>query len=153
MVEPQESAEPTAEQSLGRRLDHLFATIPAPSGGAWTNVEMAAQLAEKGISTTPAYISMIRKGHRANPSLAIVTGMAAVFDVPTAYFYDDAVADRLNQDLQLLAAIRQAGMERIALRAAGLSPTGLREIGRIIDAVRRIEGLDDPDDLDASANQ
>lgn len=132
----------TAEQELGTRLEHLFATIPSPSGGSWTNVEMAVQLAERGIDTTPAYISMLRRGRRANPSLAILTGMAKVFAVPTAYFYDSEVADRLNQDLELLVAVRQAGMEKIALRASGLSPRGIREIGNIVEAVRKIEGLD-----------
>jgi transcriptional regulator with XRE-family HTH domain len=141
------SAEATAEQLLGERLEHLFATIPSPSGGRWTNVEMAAQLADRGIETTPAYISMLRRGRRANPSLAILTGMAKVFAIPTAYFYDPEVADRLNQDLELLVAVRQAGMEKIALRASALSPRGLREIGRIVEAVRQIEGLDDDDEV------
>lgn len=135
---------PTPEQRLGARLDHLFTTIPGPSG-RWTNVEMAHQLAERGIETTAAYISMIRRGQRANPSLAIVTGMATTFGVPVAYFYDDNIAQRLDTDLELLVAVRQAGMENIALRASGLSPQGIREVGRIIDAVRRIEGLDAPD--------
>ena len=146
MDEESESSEVSAERQLGERLEHLFATIPSPSGGGWTNVEMAAQLAERGIETTPAYISMLRRGRRANPSLAILTGMAKVFAVPTAYFYDPEVADRLNQDLELLVAVRQAGMEKIALRASGLSPRGLREIGRIVEAVRQIEGLDEDDD-------
>ncbi len=143
------SSTPTPEQRLGTRLEHLFATIPSP-GGRWTNVEMTNQLAQRGIQTTAAYISMLRRGQRANPSLAIVTGIAGAFGVPVAYFYDDNVADRLNSDLELLVAVRQAGLENIALRAAGLSPKGLREVGRIIDAVRRIEGLDesDPEDED-----
>ncbi len=146
MDEESEPSEASAEQQLGERLEHLFATIPSPSGGRWTNVEMAAQLAERGIETTPAYISMLRRGRRANPSLAILTGMSKVFAVPTAYFYDPEVADRLNQDLELLVAVRQAGIEKIALRASGLSPRGLREIGRIVEAVRQIEGLDEDDD-------
>ena len=85
MAEDLEPPAATAEQQLGERLEHLFVTIPSPSGGRWTNVEMATQLGERGIETTPAYISMLRRGRRSNPSLAIVTGMAKVFAVPTAY--------------------------------------------------------------------
>ena len=136
-----------AVHELGSRLEHLFETIPSPSSGRWSNVEMASRLGEQGIETTPAYIGMLRRGRRNHPSLAIINGMATIFGVPTAYFYDAAVAERLDRDLELLVAVRQAGMEKIALRASALSPKGLREIGMIVDAVRRIEGIDDePDD-------
>lgn len=142
MTEQGDNRSVTVEQQLADRLEHLFATIPSPGGGAWTNVEMALRLESLGISTSPAYVSMLRRGRRSNPSLAIVSGMATVFGVPTAYFYDPEVANRLDRDLELLVAVRQAGMEKIALRASGLSPRGIREIGKIVDAVRRIEGLD-----------
>ena len=139
-----------AVHELGSRLEHLFETIPSSSGGRWSNVEMASRLADQGIETTPAYIGMLRRGRRSHPSLAIINGMATIFGVPTAYFYDAAVAERLDRDLELLVAVRQAGMEKIALRASALSPKGLREIGMIVDAVRRIEGIDGELDDDES---
>lgn len=140
---------PTPAAMLGQRLDHLFSTIPSPSG-RWTNVEMSQHLFDRGVAASPTYIAMIRKGQRASPNSTLVSSMAAIFGVPTAYFYDDDVAEKLNRDLELLVAIRRAGTEKIAMRASGLSPQGIREVSRMIDAVRRMEGLDDaePEDSD-----
>ena len=139
---------PTPAVMLGQRLDHLFNTIPSPSG-KWTNVEMSQHLADRGVAASPTYIAMIRKGQRASPNSTLISSMAAIFGVPTAYFYDDDVAQKLNHDLELLVAIRRAGTEKIAMRASGLSPQGIKEVGRIIDAVRRMEGLDDAEPEDA----
>ena len=134
-----------AAVELGQRLDGLFRATSAPSGRAWTNSEMAAQLKMHGVQATPAYVSMLRRGKRDNPSLEVLTGMAAVFGVPTAYFYDAETASRIDTDLQLIVAIRRDGLARIALRAAALSDTGRRELGVIIEAFRRLEGLDEDD--------
>lgn len=135
-----------AAGALGQRLDRLFKVTRAPSGRLWTNPEMAAQLSTHGIQVTAAYLSMLRHGKRENPSLEVITGVAAVFGVPTAYFYDAETADRIERDMQLIVAVRRAGLAHIVLRAAGLSEIGRREIGVIIEAFRRIEGLGDEAD-------
>lgn len=132
-----------AVAALARRLDHLFTCPTAPGGRVWTNPEMVAQLATRGVQVTPAYLSMLRHGKRKNPSLTVMTGLASVFEVPTAYFYDPGTADRFAQDLQLLAAVRRAGLAQMVLRAAALSSVGRREIAVIVEAFRRIEGVHD----------
>jgi len=128
---------------MAKRIEHLFETVPNGAKGHWTNVDLAAFLTARGIPTTGAYISMLRHGRRTNPSLAVISGMAVAFSVPTAYFYDDELAQRLDEDMELLVAVKQSGLANIALRSKGLSPRSLRELEQIIDAVRRIDGLDE----------
>lgn len=72
-----------------------------------------------------------------------MTGLATVFGAPTAYFYDHPTADRFAQDLQLLAAVRRAGLAQMVLRAAALSWVGRREIAVIVEAFRGIDGVHD----------
>ena len=132
-----------AVAELALRLNHLFTCTTAPGGRVWTNPEMVVQLTARGVQVTPAYLSMLRRGKRENPSLVVMTGLATVFGVPTAYFYDPDTADRFAQDLQLLTAVRRAGLAQMVLRAAVLSPVGRREIAVVVEAFRRIEGVHD----------
>jgi transcriptional regulator with XRE-family HTH domain len=136
----------TPAERLGRRLDYLLVTVPSPSGGRWTNVELSNLLGERGIPTSAPYISMLRHGQRANPSLVIVDGIADIFGVPVAYFYDDDLATRLDKDLAMLSAFRNVAAQRIALRTTGMSDHVLEEILAIMDAVRKSHGLPTADD-------
>jgi len=70
---------------MAQRLNDLFTCTSAPGGRVWTNPEMVAQLAARGVQVTPAYLSMLRRGKRENPRLAVMAGLAKVFGVPTAY--------------------------------------------------------------------
>ncbi len=47
----------------------------------------------------------------------------------------------VDDDLDLVAAMRDAGVRQVALRARGLSPQTLRHVTAMIDAARGLEGL------------
>jgi hypothetical protein len=74
--------------------------------------------------------------------------VAQVFGVPVDYFSDPSIARSTDEQLARLAAIRDAGVTRIALRAAGLSQQGLETLHELIDRIRAEEGLpaDQPTD-------
>lgn len=146
--EPGESQLDEFSRVFGARFDHLMRTIPSPSGALWTNALFADVLTERGLTTSRNYVAQLRAGRRVNPSSRLVAAIADILAVDVAYFFDDKYAAALDEDLELLSAIRKAGMAGIALRASDLSPTGIREIAQIIEAVRRIEGLppDQPTD-------
>jgi hypothetical protein len=67
--------------------------------------------------------------------------LAQVFGVPIDYFNDPGVAHDTDQQLAYLAAVQDAGVTKVALRAAGLSPRALETLHEIIDRIRVEEGL------------
>lgn len=125
---------------LATQLNHLFATVPKPGGGLWTNQEAAASMSTAGVTTSAAYLSQLRNGKRDNLSARHLAALAHLFAVPMEYFFDPALAERINADLQLLTAVRDAGVQTLALRAQGLSPESLSGVADMIEHIRRLEG-------------
>lgn len=128
--------------SLARKLNRLFETIHPAGRGEYSPEEVAKAILEAGDgSISPAYIYMLRKGQRDNPTKRHLELLANFFGVSPTYFFDDEAAQRIEAELELLAAFRDGEIRRIAARASGLSPRSLGGILRMIDAAREIEGL------------
>ena len=64
--------------------------------------------------------------------------------MPLDYFSDSATAQAVERDLQKIEALRDARVERIAMRAAGLPPEMQDAALTVVDQLRRAVGL--PDD-------
>jgi hypothetical protein len=89
-----------------------------------------------------------RKGLRDNPTKKHLEALSSFFGVPVAYFFDDEAAARIDAELALLSAIRDARVRQVALRASGLSTESLETIAEMIERVRKLEGLpEDPAEL------
>jgi hypothetical protein len=143
---------PADGSSLASKLDRLFATIHPPNRGEFSNEEVVTALREAGGTTVSAqYIWQLRKGKRDNPTKKHLEALAEFFKVPAAYFFDDVAAERINAQLEVLAAMRDSQVRSVAMRAAGLSPDTLMAIASIIDNARRIEGLPAQNDGEESA--
>ena len=133
--------------SFASKLRRLFATIHPASRGEYSPEEVSrainARTAEEGRETTisPAYIYMLRSGERDNPTKKHMEVLAEFFGVAPAYFMDEEAAERIERQLDLLAAFREGGVRRIAARANGLSDKSLAGILAMVDAARQIEGL------------
>lgn len=133
-------------RSLAEKLDHLFATVH-PVKGEYTHEEVATAIREQGGPTISAtYVWQLRKGLRDNPTKHHIEALAGFFGVPPAYFFDDEAARRVDAELELLVAMRDASVRQVALRAAGLSTESLEAITEMIQRVRRLEGLSDEPD-------
>ncbi len=129
-------------RTLGERVDYLFRTVHPRGRGEDSFEEVATAIRERGGPTVSAsYLWMLRKGLRDNPTKKHLEALADHFGVPPAYFFDDEQARRIDAQLELLAAVRDSGVEGLALRAAGLSSAGLGAAGDVIDLIRRAEGL------------
>ncbi|MFJ7204637.1 XRE family transcriptional regulator [Streptomyces sp. NPDC098789] len=127
--------------SLAHKLNHLFAST-APAGRApHTTEEVARAITATGVPISGSYIWLLRKGQRDNPTMRHIEGLATFFGVPPAYFFDNRVTDTVNAELALLTALRDADVQRVALRSVGLSEKTLRSITEVIDRVRELEGL------------
>src|SRR5262245_27224654 len=113
--------------------------------GEYTYAEVAEAIRTRGGPTISAmYLWQLRRGVRDNPTRRHLTALADFFGVPPGYFFDGEVAARVEAELELLAALRDAGVQDLALRAWGLSPRALGAIKEMIESARRFEGLTDP---------
>lgn len=129
-------------RSLAEKLDSLFELFHRPGGGQYTHEEVAVALRERGGPTISAtYVWQLRKGHRDNPTKRHLEALADFFGVPPSYFFDDEAAARIDEELKLLAAMRDASVRGVALRAAGLSTDSLTFVREAIEHARRLEGL------------
>jgi transcriptional regulator with XRE-family HTH domain len=132
--------EPGAGETLAERLNFLFKQMRPRGRGEFTLEEVCTGMRERrGVKISPAYLSQLRKGTRANPSRQVVEALADFFGVKPSYFYSGDDAEAITAQIELFAAMRDAGVRDIALRAARLSPAGLRAIARMIDEVQRLE--------------
>ena len=139
-----EGGGPAPRRTIAEKLENLFRTVQGPRG-EYSLEEVAAGIRERGGPTISAsYIWQLRKGVKDNPTKKHMEALADFFGVPAAYFFDDEAAERIEAELAMLAALRDAGVRRVALRAAGLSPGTLAAIQAIIESAREVEGLRDP---------
>ncbi|SFR06495.1 hypothetical protein SAMN04488564_1021016 [Lentzea waywayandensis] len=130
------------EGVLAARVDHLFRTVRADDGGEYTFEEVAEAIRAKGGPTISAtYLWQLRKGVRDNPTKRHVEALASFFGVPPAYFFDAAETARIDAELTLLNALRDAPVRQLALRARGLSDKSLATIADMVERVRELEGL------------
>ncbi len=129
-------------RTLSEKLNHLFETVHPAGRGPYSNEEVAASIRERGGPTiSGTYIWLLRKGGRDNPTMKHIEALAGFFGVPPAYFFDDETAAKVEAELDLLQAMKDSGVQKVALRAAGLSPKSLDSIAEVIDRVRELEGL------------
>jgi transcriptional regulator with XRE-family HTH domain len=134
---------PAGRRTFAQKLDHLFRAVH-PARGEYSYEEVAKAIQQRGGPTISAtYLWQLRKGLRDNPTKKHLEAMAAFFGVSPAYFFDDEAAARIEAELALLAALRDASVRQIALRATGLSSESLEAIAEMIDRVRQLEGLPD----------
>ena len=104
--------------ALAERLDHLFRTVHPADRGEYSYREVASMIeASGGPTISAAYINYLRLGRRNNPTLQHLEALANFFGVPMSYFTDADVAERVELELGLLAAIRDGELDSLALRA------------------------------------
>lgn len=133
-------AEEASGRTLADKLDHLFRTVH-PGRGEYSHEEVAATIRARGVTISHTYIWQLRKGLRDNPTIRHLAALAEFFGVPVAYFISDADTARIDGELALLSALRDASVRKVALRAAGLSAESLGTITEVIERVRQLEGL------------
>jgi transcriptional regulator with XRE-family HTH domain len=129
---------------LADKLNHLFATVPAPTrSGLYSNDTAAHALQERGVTVSGVHLSHLRSGRRNNPSARLLAALAELFGVPLGYFFDTRLEDRINSELEALAALKDSRAKSLMLRAHGVSAQSMEHLEAILDRIRQIEGLDD----------
>lgn len=132
---------PPSKRPFAMRLDRLFRQVHPGRKAEYTYEEVAHGATRAGFDISPAYVWQLRNGKRANPTLRHIEGLAAFFGVSPGYFLDAQIHDRVDPDLELAAALRDAGVRQLAMRAHGLSPDALAALQDMVEHVRRLEGV------------
>ncbi|GAA1179225.1 hypothetical protein GCM10009654_40600 [Streptomyces hebeiensis] len=110
---------------------------PRDLGRPWRDSEIA-----EGTGLSGTYIGNLRKGTQ-KPSLENAVKIAKFFGVPLDYFTDSATAQAVERDLRKIEALRDARVERIAMRAAGLPPEMQDAALTVVEQLRKAVGLPD----------
>jgi transcriptional regulator with XRE-family HTH domain len=136
-------------RNFAQLLDCLFSEIHPPGRGPYTYAEVAQGIKDaSGVSISASAIQQLRTGINTNPKLQTIRALADFFGVAPGYFFDDAAADRTRAEIQVVAAMRDQDVRRVALRAGGLSADSLRMVATVIDQTRLLEGI--PEESDES---
>ncbi|MFH8370020.1 helix-turn-helix domain-containing protein [Streptomyces sp. NPDC018031] len=145
-----------AGSPLADRLNYLFAHMHPP-GTPYTNAHVADEIsggAEYGdVTLTEQYLSMLRNGRRTNPSPDVLRALARFFAVPVGYLLGDlsaSQAERVEEEVRFLVAMRDRRVRGIALRAVGLPPEVQDSLTTIISQFRQQMNLP-PDPPEAGA--
>ncbi|UUV34744.1 helix-turn-helix domain-containing protein [Amycolatopsis roodepoortensis] len=130
--------------TLTDRIDRLFQVVRRPNGEQHSHEEVARACREiTGESFSAAYLWQLRTGRRDNPTKRHLEALAAFFQVPPAYFFDDEQGRALAEEVELLGALRNTAVRNLALRAVTLSEEGLGTVTDIVEAIKRREAMRD----------
>lgn len=146
--ERQDAASP-ARQSLAHKLSFLFTKVRRDDGSEWTGKDVVAAVRARGIDLSASHLSELRRGVKENPTVRVLQALADFFEVRVAFFFDDpeAVA-QVEADLELRAAMRDAQVQQVAARAAGLTGTQRAAFQRVLAQMLREEVARDAPQVD-----
>ena len=135
-------------RTLAEKTEWLFQNVRDPvDGQPYSNARIAAKIEQcmPGFSVTATTIWNIRTGKSENPSWRLIEGLAKAFGVSPLYFSaeeDETGARQTQEELALLAALRDTSVRQLALRAQGMTSQSLATVLELVERVRELEGLD-----------
>jgi transcriptional regulator with XRE-family HTH domain len=142
-----------ALRTLADKVNWLIDRAHPAGRGPYSNNEVAA-LIEKTTGEPVSYTTIwkLRNGQATNPQKKLIEAMARTFGVPAAFFFDDydeSKAGLLQEQVELLALIRDARIDAFELRELlKLSPEARKAVTNLIavtvgDDARRRAGQDE----------
>lgn len=138
----------TDGRSLAGKLNHLFAHYTPRDGQEYSNEQVAAAISAHGeVKISQSYIWQLRKSKKDNPTYKHLQALAGFFGVPVSYFFDDAVTDRVDLQLEKLRSEQvrlneiagSSDVQLMAMRAGELSPQRRRLVMDLLNVVYREE--------------
>lgn len=124
------------------RLAHLQSTVHPPGRGPYSDKEVVALMADRGLeSMSSVHFWKLRTGRTGNPRISELAALATFFGVPLMYWFSDQVAEQSNKSLEKLVLMRDAGIESILLRLSDVSEDGQAAVSGLLDHYRKREGL------------
>lgn len=128
------------QRTLAQKLDHLLQVVHPAGRGPYTHEEVAQAIRSRGGPTiSAAYLWQLRRGIRDNPTKHHLEALAGFFGVPVSYFFDDEQARIVDDEIELLQAIRDAEVRDVALRTMRLSPEARKSVAAIVAELGRLD--------------
>lgn len=127
------------KRSFGEKLAHLIDTVHPPDRGPYSYREIEAGIAEHPGAMTAAHINQLVKGKQPHPRVHHVEALATFFGVPVNYFFDDDLADKIDDQISQISAWGDDEARRIAERVVELSPRDRSTVNSLIDNLRNYE--------------
>ncbi|NAE18313.1 XRE family transcriptional regulator [Enterococcus hirae] len=135
-------AGPSPARTFTEKLNVCFSTMHPGSDKPFTVQQVASAVQELGVSLSESYLFALRTGRRDNPTLRQMQALAAVFEVPTAYFVgSDEESERIDVQLGVIRAVRDQEVADVAMRASSLTPVGLRALMGVLKQLEQTPGL------------
>lgn len=135
------------ERTFAELLDYLFREVHPKGRGPYTYAEASQGIRDtSGVTISASAIQQLRTGTNTNPKMQTIRALAGFFGVNPGYFFDEAEAERQRAEIKVVAAMRDQGVRRVALRANGLSTSSLHMLNTVIDQARRLEGMPEESD-------
>lgn len=127
---------------VAERLDILF-TVRALEGRPCSLHDVVdginAQAGRPVISVQ--YLSQLRRGDRRSPSLEKLQFIADWFGVDVGYFIDPGRTGRTAEEPRFLKLMNDPVVRCMVARAQGLRPDDLQLVIKMLDVLRKAEGL------------
>ncbi|SDY91053.1 hypothetical protein SAMN05421504_107409 [Amycolatopsis xylanica] len=140
---------PGDEGRLAGKINHLIAVRHPDTRRRPGYTRLAEEIREStGARLSGTYLWELATGRKRNPTVDQVAVLASYFGVPAEYFLNDEVADRVNAQISLASALRNAKVRDIALRADGLAPQTLDTILAIVTEARKVQQLSPVEDVE-----
>ena len=97
--------------------------------------------ARGGPPISAAYLSLLRRGKRDNPTKEHIAALAGFFGVAVTYFFDEPTAGALRRRARPAGEPARPMVRRLAVAAQGLSRESLTAVLAIVEQMRRVERL------------
>jgi ESX-1-secreted protein regulator len=131
-----------ALRTLADKVNWLIERAHPAGRGPYSNNEVAELIKDvTGEDVSYTTIWKLRNGQGKNPQMRLIEALAKTFGVPPAFFFDDydeKQAGLLQEQIELLALIRDAHISSAQLRAIlELSPQARQAITSLVEATAR----------------
>jgi len=129
-------------RTLADKVNWLIDRAHPAGRGPFSNNEVAALIKDvTGEEVSYTTIWKLRNGQAQNPQKRLIEALARTFGVPPAFFFDDydeGQAGLLQEQVELLALVRDARITGAQLRAVlELSPQARQAIADLVEATAR----------------
>ena len=129
-------------KTLADKVNWLIERARPVNGGPLSNADVCRLIlkaTDEELSGTTIW--KLRNGQQTNPQMRVVQALANTFGVGPAFFFEDYDEDKLGllQDqVELLALVRHAGITSAELRAIlGMDATGRKALASLIGRAAR----------------
>lgn len=139
-------------RKFDQRLNELIAALYPDERKRPGYARLAKEIRETtGGTISGTYLWELATGKKRNVTLEQLDVLAEFFGVPPEYFLNEETAERVNSQLKLATALRDARVRNLALRAEGLSAESLDALLIMVNEARKVQHLASLDDQDHKA--